>query len=116
MPGRGNAAGGSGVSSTFGCIPTGVQLTMTSAMMVARCDQVTIRQPTSSASAVARSSCRLVIVKWAPRLIRPKAIDRATPPAPRISTCLSISGLAASSLGIAVPPPMAVSRASMAAR
>ena len=66
--------------------------------MLARIDQVTVRQPTSSASRVARSSWRLVIVTLAPRRIRPKAIGRATPPAPRISTCLSNSGLASSSL------------------
>ncbi len=56
-----NAAGGSGVSSTLGCIPTGVALMITSATVLARIDQVTLRQPTSSASRVARSSCRLVI-------------------------------------------------------
>ena len=57
-------------------------------MVPARIAQLMVRQPTSSASLVARSSFRLVMVTAAPRAIRPKAIDRATPPAPRISDLL----------------------------
>ena len=113
MPGRGNAEGGSGVSSTFGCIPTGVQLMITSAMEVARCDQVTI----PAADFLGQPRGPLVVTigdrQVAPRLIRPKAIDRATPPAPRIRTCLSSSGLDSSEPSL---PPIPASSESMAAR
>ena len=62
IPGRLNAAAGSGVSSTLGCMPTGVALMITSAGLLPRIDQLIERQPTSSASRVARSSWRLAIV------------------------------------------------------
>ena len=87
---------------------------ITSAMDVRALRPGDVRQPTSSASRVARSSWRLVIVTVAPRLISPKAMDRATPPAPRISTCLSSSGLA--SFDSLARPPMPSSSESIAAR
>src|SRR4051812_39239225 len=92
MSDRLNAAGGSGESSTLGCIPTGVQFTMMSAIELARIAHDADRQPTASAKALARSSWRLVIVTLAPWRDSPKAIERAAPPAPRINACLSVNG------------------------
>ena len=50
--------------------------------MLARADQVTARQPTSSASRVARSSWRLVIVTLAPRRDQPEGDRPGHAPGP----------------------------------
>src|SRR5437868_10936461 len=81
-----------GDSSTFGCIPTGVQLTRISIGAWRACHSTHL-PPNVSARYWARERVRLAIVVLAPRRCRPYITARATPPAPKTSTRLSCRGL-----------------------
>ncbi len=111
--GRLNAAAGSGVSSTLGCMPTGVALMITSAGLLARIDQLIVRQPTSSASRVARSSWRLAIVTMCSAPRQPEC-DRPRHPPRSQDQHLLLEERAG--LVLAGRPPIAASSESIAAR